>query len=73
MQLCHEPAPLRKARRIDSEKRSIFTVLATVVWEAIAGKHLLPATWDMIAGVVPREATHPMLVSYLFPAKCVVD
>jgi hypothetical protein len=29
MQLCHKPAPLRKARQIDFEKRSIFTVLTT--------------------------------------------
>lgn len=42
MQLCHEPAPLRKARRIDSEKRSILTELAAR-WcgKLMDGKQLL--------------------------------
>lgn len=59
MQLCHEPAPLRKARQIDSEKRSILTELAT----RRCGKDLLQAESMGWAPPPPPKATRPMLRS----------
>lgn len=59
MQLHHEPAPLRKARQIDLQKRSIFTVLATWWCGLLKGEEglLLGGAWvGRVVGALPREA-----------------
>ena len=64
MQLCHEPAPLRKARQIDSEKRSILTELAT----RRCGKDLLQAESMGWAPPPPQSHSSHAALFYPFPA-----
>lgn len=65
MHLYHEPAPLRKARQIDLQKRSIFTVLATW-WCGLltGGERLLPGgAWlGRVGEACPEKPESPQVL-----------